>query len=29
MFHDLELLHNAEGILLIASVILFFQYFRR
>ena len=27
MFHDLELLHNAEGILLIASVILFFSIF--
>lgn len=27
MFHDLEILHNAEGILLIASVILFFSIF--
>lgn len=27
MFHNLELLHNAEGILLIASVILFFSIF--
>ena len=27
MFHDLDILHNAEGILLIASVILFFSIF--